>query len=275
MAHHYRPPYTSASSNPDIHLKPMYATTTTPSLNSSASNEYYNPVSQYPLGDGEVQRLEARDVRLKKEIRILRLVSRIIATILAGVTLAPLVMTLIKFLQTRNTYYTVDGQQRTAWAANTQTWYMYLYLGVAAMSFAVNLLVLLSYCCGVKAANATANATGWWEHLLTAVHLAGWIASVAIYRYGKEALANGHAKDLWGWTCSPAAEKIQSAIPDVDFSKYCTLQTSSFYTGAVNVVTTLISVSIYLLMVYRTKSKARLNKKTSYRVDDAREPLRG
>ncbi|KAK5685980.1 hypothetical protein LTS10_002093 [Elasticomyces elasticus] len=264
MAHHYRPPYTSASSNPDIHLKPMYATTTTPSLQSSASNDYYNPVSQYPLGDGEVQTLEARDHRLKKEIRILRLVSRIIATILAGVTLAPLVMTLIKFLQTRNTLYTVDGQQRTAWAANTQTWYMYLYLGVAAMSFAVNMLVLMSYCCGVKAANATANATGWWEHLLTAIHLLGWIASVAIYRYG-----------LWGWTCSPAAEKIQSVITDVNFSKYCTLQTSSFYTGAVNVVTTLISVSIYLLLVYRTKSKARLNKKMSYRVDDAREPLRG
>ncbi|KAK5693838.1 hypothetical protein LTR17_024989 [Elasticomyces elasticus] len=274
MAHHYRPPYTSASSNPDIHLKPMYATTTTPSLHSSASNDYYNPVSQYPLGDGEVQGLEARDSRLKKEIRILRLVSRIIATVLAGVTLAPLVMTLIKFLETRNTLYTVDGQQRTAWAANTQTWYMYLYLGVAAMSFAVNLLVLLSYCCGVKAANATANATGWWEHLLTGVHLLGWVASVIVYRVGKIP-KDGHFQDLWGWTCSPAAEKIQSVVTDVNFSKYCTLQTSSFYTGAVNVVTTLISVSIYLLMVYRITSRARLNKKTSYRVDDAREPLRG
>ena len=53
-----------------------------------------------------------------------------------------------------------------------------------------------------------------------------WIASVAIYRYGKEPDVEGKFKDLWGWTCSPAAREIQDQITNVDFDTYCNIQVS-------------------------------------------------
>ncbi|KAK3073284.1 hypothetical protein LTR53_005281 [Teratosphaeriaceae sp. CCFEE 6253] len=258
MAHYSRQPYVNAPS-PDIHLKPV-ANHAAASVRSGVNDDYYSPVPQYlPAADADHARFDSADQRLKKSIRLLRMVTRILSTIAAAATLAPLTMTLVKFFQTRNNQYTDT----------------FLYFGVALVSFLINLVVVLAYCRGVKAANATDNATGWWSTLLNTTNAVVWIVSAIIYRIGKEPV-NGEVRDLWGWTCSTAASELQAVVNSVNFDRYCTIQTSSWYSGIANVVMNLITGTIYVTMLLRLRSKRKLKKpaRSGHRADDASEPLR-
>lgn len=87
-------------------------TPTTPQF----SNSYTRLASAPTSPTIDMYRLQAHDRALKQRIRMLKLVSRILAVILSIATLIPLMMTIIKFLTTRDITYTVDGQTRTAWA---------------------------------------------------------------------------------------------------------------------------------------------------------------
>ena len=51
-------------------------------------------------------------------------------------------------------------------------------------------------------------------------HLAVWIATAVAYRVGKT------GKDLWGWSCSTAAQDIQKTFPEVNFDFLCSFQVS-------------------------------------------------
>ncbi|KAK5126462.1 hypothetical protein LTR85_010698 [Meristemomyces frigidus] len=288
MAYNYGRQYRQPAD--DIRLKPMFsgaANARQPEL----SGEYYRPVATHPVPDNELLRLEAHDSRLKQRIRILKFVSRVVAMIMSATTLAPLVMTLVKYLETRNVYYTVDGQQRTAWANNSITWYTYMYTAVAAVSFILNSIILFAYWRGVKQANAADKVAGYWSNILLVGHIVVWAVSAGIYRYGKNPV-NGKFRDLWGWSCSSTADEIQAVITDVNFGKFCNIQASavgfgvclvgladsqaqsvSFYSGLVNVGTGLLSASIYLLAVLRIRSKRKM-KKASFRTNEGTEPLR-
>ena len=206
------------------HLKPMSLVDNS-SLYSTHSDGSYNPVSPGLYDDNDLQRLETRDAALKYRIRLLRVISRVIATIISAATLAPLTMTLVRFFETRNEYFTVDGEQRTAWASGTIAWYTYMYFAVSAISFILNTVILISYCRGVKKANAADKAAGIWSGVIMVAHVIIWAVSVVIYRYGKEPV-DGSFKDLWGWTCSTAADEIQSQVTNIDYAQYCTVQVS-------------------------------------------------
>lgn len=178
-----------------------------------------------PYPDLELQRLETRDAKIKKRIRILRVVSRVLTFLLSAATMCALAMVLYKYLQTRNEYFMVDGEERTAWADGTIAWYTYLYFGISTLSFILDTAILIGYCRSVKTANTAATVAGFWAGLLLVSHIAVWIASLAIYRYGREPV-DGKFKDLWGWTCSSSASEIQSEITNIDFEKYCHVQVS-------------------------------------------------
>ena len=52
-------------------------------------------------------------------------------------------------------------------------------------------------------------------------HVAIWIGVSSAYRIGKD------GNDLWGWTCSPKAQKIQGEFRDViNFERFCSIQVS-------------------------------------------------
>ena len=163
-------------------------------------NDAYRPVSPQPYSTSyegtELERLSTQDETLKSRIRLLRIISRVLATIISGATLAPLTMTLIKFLQTRDQVLTVDGEQRTAWAAGTRAWYTYLYFAISAISFILNAAILISYCGGTKKANKASTVSGYFHGVIMAGNIVVWIASVAIYRYGKIP-QDGRFTDLW------------------------------------------------------------------------------
>ena len=169
------------------------------------------------------------DASHKGPIHTLKVLSRTLSLILSIATFVPLAMTLVKYFQTRNETIYVDGEYRTAWATDTQTWYTYLYFAVAFISLVLNAGVLASYCCcrgKSRAAKTVVVVKGCWSAVQHGGEIVVWAASVVIYRIGREPDAEGRFTDLWGWTCSPAAEAIQGEVDNVDFGMYCTVQVS-------------------------------------------------
>ncbi|KAI7551467.1 hypothetical protein KC331_g2531 [Hortaea werneckii] len=255
----------------NIRLEPIPSYETA-SVRSGLKDDYYQPLTPYAITDAELQRIEARDRRMKIWIRILKFLERILSLILSILTLIPLVMTLIKFLQTRDIYFTVDGTQRTAWAKNSITWYTYLYTAVAGISCLFNAAVILTYISGVQRANAVGDVASKWEYLVQGSQIIVWAVSAGIYRYGREPV-DGKFRDLWGWTCSQDAAALQAAVDDVNFGKYCGLQTASFNLGISNVAQAVLALVLYIFVFVRVRSKERVQR-VHARYDEAREPLR-
>jgi hypothetical protein len=220
VSHHLKPaPYAQTTSVPYGQSSPA------PSIYSTSASSNYKPIAPSPYTDAELYALESKDKDIKKRIRTLRIISRALAVLLSAATLTPLTITLVKFFQTRNQTMVVDGEERTAWASGTIAWYTYMYFGISLVSFILNTVIMISYCRGVKGANQAAKYASWWTYIVLGGHVVVWAVSVGIYRSGKEPV-NGSFKDLWGWTCSAAADDIQSQITNINFKQYCTIQVS-------------------------------------------------
>lgn len=214
-------------SQDNISLKPMPLSSET-SLHSGLSANSYDPVppSNTTKQDPSFSQAALEDFHLKRSIRILKLVSRLLATILSATTLAPLLQTLIKFLRTKDIYFTVEGQTRTAWAHDTIAWYTYMYAAVSAVSLLLNLVVLGAYLRGgFRGGNKAAVYESGWTWFIFGVNVVVWAVSAGIYRYGKEPV-DGKFRNLWGWTCSTSAQEFQDVLTSVDFEKYCGVQVS-------------------------------------------------
>ncbi|KAI7186920.1 hypothetical protein D0869_07193 [Hortaea werneckii] len=201
----------------NIRLEPIPRYETT-SVRSGLNHDHYQPLTPHAITDAELQRIIARDRRVKLWIRILKFLERVLSLILSILTLIPVVMTLVKFFQTRDIYFTVDGTQRTAWAKNSITWYTYLYTAVAGISCLFNTAIILAYISGVRRANTVGDVASKWEYLVQGSQIIVWAVSAGIYRYGREPV-DGKFRDLWGWTCSQDAAALQAVVDDVGFEK--------------------------------------------------------
>lgn len=102
--------------------------------------------------------------------------------------------------------------------------YTYMYTAVSAVSFILNLAVMISYLRGgVKSANTADRYSTIWSWATIISHIVTWAVAAGVYRYGKEPV-DGKFKDLWGWTCSTSAAALQEVLTSVDFDKYCKVQ---------------------------------------------------
>ncbi|KAF2170693.1 hypothetical protein M409DRAFT_64326 [Zasmidium cellare ATCC 36951] len=273
-------------STDDHHLKPMHLSqihnhssaslTSTFSTNTTPQTTTYHAL---PHDTNEETRslhdLTHRDTTLKRRIRLLRIISRLLATLVSLATLIPLLITLTKFLQTRDVHFTVNGKSRTAWANDSLPWYTYMYTAVAGVSFVLNFVVVVSYCRGIRAANQAANVGTWWTWAVVLSHVVTWGVAAGVYRYGKPD-KNGKHRDLWGWTCSDTAQELQHVLANVDFARYCNIQSSSFYSGIANVVLGLLTLVITIMALVRTKTKKkRAARAATLKAGTDFEPLRG
>ena len=171
-------------------------------------------------------------------------------------------MTVIKFLQTRNTYRTIthpDGTTttRTAWAHDSKLWPTYAYFGVAVVSTLLNFATVFSYRAGVRRANVVSQVTSLFSWAVMLANVVVWSVAAGIYRNEKD--KNGKSNDLWGWTCSPLAQAIQKEFAgEVDFNKYCNVQSASWYVGLAQAGAAVLTVFIYVLVARRRKSKRKV-----------------
>lgn len=201
----------------DSGLKPlMMADTASVSSGYSVTTEY-KPVRSEKREPVDYERVEAKDLRLKQRIRKMKFVSRLLTVIIDAITIVPLIMTVVKYLQTRMNRYT--------WPNNAQAWYTYETLGVSGVSLILDTIVLFMYCQGVRTANRASSVAGKWASVAVVIHLAVWTASLTVYKYGSLP-KNGQNNDLWGYSCSSTADSIQPSVKNVNFSLLCEIQVS-------------------------------------------------
>lgn len=127
----------------------------------------------------------------------------------------------------------------------------------------MNLGTLLGYICGTKSANYAASVGSVFNYTIMAANLIVWIVTAGIYKYEKEVLTDGLHRDLWGWSCSTAADALQNAFVDeVPFDKYCTVQSGSWYAGLVHIGALVLGVVITLMAGRRRTTKGAVKRRT-------------
>ncbi|KAF2623384.1 hypothetical protein BU25DRAFT_350224, partial [Macroventuria anomochaeta] len=201
---------------------------------------------------------------LKARIRRFRVVSRTLSFLISIGVLAPITMTLTKFLRTQNVYRDVvqaDGttKSRTAWAHDSKVWPTYSYFAVAAISTILNFATIFSYKFGVSRANSVSYITSLFSWGIMLGNLVVWAVAAGVYRDEKD--KHGKSNDLWGWTCSPAAQAIQRDFAgELDFNAYCNVQSASWFVGLAQVGASLLTVVIYVLVFKRKGSKRKVQR---------------
>lgn len=164
-------------------------------------------------------------------------------------------MTLVKFLHTQNIYRDVthsDGTttSRTAWAKDSKVWPTYSYFGIAVVSVMLNFTTIFSYKFGVSKANTASYITSTFSWTIMIGNLVVWSIAAGMYRNEKN--KGGKSNDLWGWTCSSGARLIQKEFAkEIDFNRFCNIQSTSWYVGLAQVGASLLTVVIYVMVVMR------------------------
>ncbi len=98
-----------------------------------------------------------------------------------------------------------------------------MLVAASGITVLLGILILSAYTCGsIRSANQVNTVQSTVTIVVELVHIGLWIAVSIAYREGKT------GKDLWGWACSGAADKIQKNFDGVvDFNKVCNRGVSS------------------------------------------------
>jgi len=125
---------------------------------------------------------------------------------------------LAKYYLTRN--HVIEGNAHP-WVTPTTIWPTVMLLAIATVTFFMNLITLLSYCCGVGAANKASSVTSILGYIFLFLHFAAWAVAAGLYRMARD------GKDLWGYSCSDASDQIQDQVKSfLNFGELCTMQVS-------------------------------------------------
>jgi hypothetical protein len=97
-----------------------------------------------------------------------------------------------------------------------------MLLGIATVTFFMNLITLCTYCCGVDTANKVHSAASIVGYIMLGTRVLVWGVGAGLFRMAYDSY-NG--KDLWGYSCSSIADQIQAEVESfLDFGKLCTMQ---------------------------------------------------
>ncbi|KAK7192999.1 hypothetical protein DPSP01_005210 [Paraphaeosphaeria sporulosa] len=248
--------HSGRSSEQSSPLKPLHVAT---SMDSIAKRQ--------SLVDFEgLRKAHEEDTALKARIRRLRVVSRVLGLLISVAVFIPIALTLHKFLSTQNVYRDVtrDGvtKHRTAWAKDSKVWPTWMYFLIAAISVVLNIVIIFAYKFGIDKANKAATVATTFNWFVMLGNLAVWCVAASLYRTEKD--KDGKSNDLWGWTCSPLAREIQKEFAhEVDFDKFCNVQSISWYIGLVQVGAAVLTVVTYVFVMARRSKKKSLKKRHS------------
>ncbi|KAI4151097.1 MAG: hypothetical protein LQ340_003692 [Diploschistes diacapsis] len=228
----------SPSNNQQHHLVPQEDLEKPPFGSPSTTYDPHDPFYQEYLEDDSVR---------KRNIRVLKLLTRLTTLGLATYGVVSQALTLQKYLSTRGIIR--DG--RNPWAQGTYIWPTLLLLSTSSLTVFVSVATIASYCFfGVKRANFVSSKAGLPVSITEDLsHLAVWIGTAVGYRVGKT------GSDLWGWSCDPKANAIQDVFPEVNFSFFCNTQSASWAVSLAQVVLVLVTVMVWIYAWRREKNK--------------------
>jgi hypothetical protein len=137
-----------------------------------------------------------------------------------------------------------------------------MYFSIAVISLAFNTAIMVSYLHSIKTANTVATVGGWFTGVVLLLNLIVWTVTTALYKQQSVVVNDrGIQNDLWGWTCSPAAQALQPVFDDqINFDTYCDIQGVSFYIGLVQVAASLFTILLFVLALRRVHSKKAVRK---------------
>ncbi|TVY18710.1 hypothetical protein LARI1_G003849 [Lachnellula arida] len=189
------------------------------------------------------------DVKLKTAIRILRFVSRLAATAIAIVTASQEAVTFSTYLKTRN----IQRDGRGPWATETSLWPTIMLLATSAITAILGLMIVIAYLISVKKANTISSVHSVASVIIELAHIIVWIVVAILYRVGKT------GSDLWGWACSPLAEKIQPNFNNVvHFDKVCARGSSSWHLALASAGVQILSGIIWYFVFRRLKVQKKM-----------------
>jgi len=199
-----------------------------------------------------LEELEKQDLVYKQRIRYIRLLSRILSTILAAYILGSLSFSLSRYVLTKDRIIPESNPPRTAWPDPTVLWPTFMLIALAAFTLFMNFIGLVAYCCGFGAARKTHKVTGKLIHIELAVKLVAWGVAMGLFK-----MATEDQTDLWGYTCGPASDAIQDQVSSfMDFGQLCTIQQGSWYTMiAETALYALVLITLLLSLLRRRHKK--------------------
>jgi len=199
-----------------------------------------------------LEEFEKQDRRYKRQIRILRFISRVVSFLLSGFMLGSMAFALAKFLLTKNMI--INGHQHP-WAQHTTIWPTLMLLAIAAITLFMNFIVICAYICGVGIANKASSFMGYVGYILSAAHIIAWAVATGLFK-----MANT-GNDLWGYSCSDKADAIQMAVQnEMNFGTLCTVQTGSWYSSIIETLTYLLNFALTMMVFRRAIHKKKLTR---------------
>ena len=174
--------------------------------------------------------------------------------------------------------------------------YNNVYLTFSVISFVLNIVILLAYFKGIQRANKVAQIAAIWSGIILGIHIVFMGIGVAVYGGGADSKgADGVNRDLWGWTCSSDAQKLQPYMKDMVFKEWCDVQVSipkhhppspyehlinqigrqtmAFYIGIANASAASLTLTIYGFAIARKRSKKKVYFAPRGQTYDGGEPL--
>ncbi|EXJ96147.1 hypothetical protein A1O1_01273 [Capronia coronata CBS 617.96] len=209
---------------------------------------------------------QAKDLTVKKRVRIAKMVLRGINFSCSLIVLAMLSTVLTIFHATKSL---PPRNNLPAWAPKQQIWPQIVVLTIACISLLFSIIVILAYCRGGHrraekvAVYYTMFAVGWFMFSIVM-----WLVGAGIFHGSK---ANGGGTDLWGWSCKDNKRR-QLFEDDVHYALVCRLQDWSLICCIIEVIVEVLVIAIYGIVFYRFWSKNRLRKSMDAR-DRARTDL--
>lgn len=154
----------------------------------------------------------------KKRIRILRFISRFLSLILNAIMIGILSFALAKYFLTKNK---VIAGNVHPWVTPATLWPTFMLLGISVVTFIMNLVTIISYACGIGAANRTSSATTVVVYAMTGLHVVVWGFAIGAFKMGST------GSSLWGYSCSKTADALEAQVHSyLNFGKLCMMQAS-------------------------------------------------
>jgi hypothetical protein len=161
---------------------------------------------------------------MKRKIRLMRLIQRVLNLILSAIVLGIMVNTYVTFANNRTVQS--GGQTIPLYPVNPITWPTYMMIATGAVSILFNSVVMTAYCWGVSAANRINQYAGYYSYLMHVVNICVWAGTTTAFKMLQGGPSdNPPPRDIWGWTCSDAVDKLVSQVKStVNFDLQCQTQ---------------------------------------------------
>lgn len=130
-----------------------------------------------------------------------------------------------------------------------------MLLGIAAVTFLMNLITLCSYVCGISTANKTSSWTSYVIYAMTGFHVVAWGFAIGAFRMGRT------ESSLWGFSCSSQSDALQPLVQSyLNYGRLCTVQNGAWGLSILEGVAYFVTFVVTIMSFRRRATKKKITK---------------